>query len=212
MDGFEATATIRRQDRAGGGHVPIVAMTAHAMTGDRERCLAAGMDAYLSKPLRPADLLATIDEVLGGGSAAMSAALVERKGDAASVDMDADTERVAPEINESALLADFGQNRTLLTETIGVFLSEVPSRIAALRLAVVSRGADSVAAAAHSLKGSVGLFSRGRAYESAQSLERAARGGDLTAIETLYTDIEHEVSGVCADLEAFRAKLRMNVV
>ena len=63
MDGFEATAAIRQREAATGGHVPIVAMTAHAMTGDRERCLAAGMDAYVSKPLRFADLLATIDGI-----------------------------------------------------------------------------------------------------------------------------------------------------
>jgi len=64
MDGFEATAAIRRRERATGSHIPIVAMTAHAMAGDRERCLAEGMDAYLSKPLRPDDLLATIDGLL----------------------------------------------------------------------------------------------------------------------------------------------------
>ena len=61
MDGFEATAAIRQRERDTGAHIPIVAMTAHAMAGDRERCLAEGMDAYVSKPLRPDDLLATID-------------------------------------------------------------------------------------------------------------------------------------------------------
>ena len=61
MSGLEATAAIRERERTTGGHIPIVAMTAHAMTGDRERCLEAGMDGYVSKPLRPDALLAAVD-------------------------------------------------------------------------------------------------------------------------------------------------------
>ena len=66
MDGLEATAAIRERERATGGHLPIVALTAHAMKGDAERCLAAGMDAYLAKPLQPRELAAAIEGVLGG--------------------------------------------------------------------------------------------------------------------------------------------------
>jgi CheY-like chemotaxis protein len=62
MGGFEATETIRRNEKPGGGHIPIVAMTAHAMTGDRERCLAAGMDDYISKPLRAAALIDIVEK------------------------------------------------------------------------------------------------------------------------------------------------------
>jgi CheY-like chemotaxis protein len=65
LDGFEATAAIRSRDRHSGGHVPIIAMTAHAMAGDLERCLAAGMDGYLTKPIQAAALFATVERVLG---------------------------------------------------------------------------------------------------------------------------------------------------
>ena len=77
MDGFEATAAIREKEKQTGGHVPIIAMTAYAMTGDRDRCLAAGMDAYLAKPIR-ADELETLVESLGGGLTADGSAPVLR--------------------------------------------------------------------------------------------------------------------------------------
>ena len=65
MDGFEATAAIRQKEELSGSHIPIVAMTAHAFKGDQERCLAAGMDAYISKPIRQPELYATIEHLLG---------------------------------------------------------------------------------------------------------------------------------------------------
>jgi CheY-like chemotaxis protein len=64
MDGFEATAIIREQEKSGAKHIPIIAMTAHAMVGDRERCLAAGMDDYVSKPIKAANLFAAIERVM----------------------------------------------------------------------------------------------------------------------------------------------------
>jgi CheY-like chemotaxis protein len=63
MDGFEAAAAIRASEGVTGSHIPIIAMTAHAMTGDRQRCLAAGMDAYISKPIQPQELFQTIKTV-----------------------------------------------------------------------------------------------------------------------------------------------------
>jgi CheY-like chemotaxis protein len=64
MDGFEATGIIRAREKTSGAHLPIIAMTAHAMKGDEERCLAAGMDGYVSKPIQVEQLLSTIDGVL----------------------------------------------------------------------------------------------------------------------------------------------------
>jgi CheY-like chemotaxis protein len=64
MDGFEATATIREKEKSTGKHIPIVAMTAHALKGDQDRCIAAGMDGYVSKPIRSMDLFAVMEPLL----------------------------------------------------------------------------------------------------------------------------------------------------
>jgi CheY-like chemotaxis protein len=70
MDGFEATAAIREKEKLTGGHVPIIAMTAHALKGDQERCLAAGMDGYVSKPIRTSELFSTIESLLASKDSA----------------------------------------------------------------------------------------------------------------------------------------------
>jgi len=182
MDGFEATAAIRQRERTTGGHVPIVAMTAHAMAGDRERCLTQGMDGYVSKPLRTAELMATIDGLFA-------------------------PEQARSTIDGETLVADFGHNPTVLAEVIRVFLSDAPGQAAALRAAIETADAGSIAVAAHALKGSVGLFSKGPAYEAARALEQAARAGDLTAIDVRSAGVHDELTRVCADLEALLTKL-----
>ena len=79
MDGFECTAVIREREQATGAHLSIVAMTAHAMNGDEARCLAAGMDAYLSKPIRPDDLFELIDRQLGAAHVPVSRATLSQR-------------------------------------------------------------------------------------------------------------------------------------
>jgi two-component system sensor histidine kinase/response regulator len=77
MDGFEATATIRKREKSTGKHIPIIALTAHALKSDQERCLSAGMDAYISKPIRTNELFATIKKLLGKGEGAEASDTVE---------------------------------------------------------------------------------------------------------------------------------------
>jgi len=77
MDGFEATAAIRESEKLTGRHIPIVAMTANALVGDREKCIASGMDGYVSKPIRTSELFATIEKMLGETPKSESAAVVE---------------------------------------------------------------------------------------------------------------------------------------
>jgi two-component system sensor histidine kinase/response regulator len=194
LDGFEATALIRRREASTGVHTPVVAMTAHAMAGDRERCLAAGMDAYVSKPLRVDDLLTTIDGFFteASGDTAPGAARAPR---------DDNDDTRASTVDEEALLEDFGGNRRLLAEVVKMFLSQAPEQLEALRAAAHARDASAVASAAHALKGSVGLFAQGAAFDAARRLEQEARNGDLTDIDGRCAEIDRELCRVCADLE-----------
>jgi two-component system, sensor histidine kinase and response regulator len=194
MDGFEATAAIRRRAAAGGARTPIVAMTAHAMAGDRERCLEAGMDAYVSKPLRPADLLSTIESLFPASAPAPAGT--------------AEPHAIAPlSDHETQMLGNFGNSRTLLAEVIAVFLTETPVRIAAVRSAASDRDTKALAAAAHVLKGSIGLFSTGAAYEAAKAVEAAARSGDVAAMDASAAVLERETNSVLENLQALLQKL-----
>ena len=191
MDGFEATAAIRRRERQTGVHTPIVAMTAHAMTGDRERCLAAGMDAYVAKPLRPDELAATIDALLPSGRSTRAA------------------ESKSSSDAEAKLLADFDQNGKVLAEVIGVFLVDGPRYLDVIRQARASGDAAAAAAAVHALKGSVGLFSS-EAYASVRTLEQAIKASDPAA-EARHREVESAVTQLCEELEVLRQKLLSEV-
>jgi two-component system, sensor histidine kinase and response regulator len=79
MDGFETTAAIRDKETLTGGHIPIIAMTAHALKGDQERCLSAGMDGYISKPIRTDEMYATIETVIAGNAAQWDHALTSKE-------------------------------------------------------------------------------------------------------------------------------------
>ena len=105
------------------------------------------------------------------------------------------------------MLGDFGNSRTLLAEVIAVFVTETPARLEAVRTAAASNDARALGAAAHVLKGSVGLFSMGPAYEAARALELAARTGDVGSVGRLVADVERESVRVLADLQALLEKL-----
>ena len=194
MSGLEATAAIRERERSIGGHVPIVAMTAHAMTGDRERCLEAGMDAYVSKPLRPDELLAAIDGLFGSYAATAS-------------DTPLPVPRGESLLDTDSLLAGFAGNRTLLREVIDMFLVDSPNLIAAIQQASARQEGAALASSAHALKGSVGLFVQRGAYETARRLEQAGRSGDLTSVDEACAALEGEMSELRTALGELRDRL-----
>jgi CheY-like chemotaxis protein len=197
MSGLEATAAIRKQEEGTGRHLPIVALTARAMAGDREQCLAAGMDAYVSKPVRAPELFSAIEAVVAGASSMAPA--------------ESSSETTMRSVDLSALVAGFGGRSDLVTEVIDVFLVDAPVMLTRLRNAVDAADVAELAAAAHALKSSTGLFSQGEAYERARALEMRARSGDGSDAIAACEEIEASVSRLLAELRSIRDKLVRSV-
>jgi len=171
MGGLEATAAIRERERkSGGAHLRIVAMTAHAMSGDRERCLASGMDDYLSKPIDPAILFEAVERATGAG-------------DVVPARVPAGAPAAAPAIDLAQALERMGGDRQLLNDVIGVFLEDCPTQLAAIKVAVDARDADAIRRAAHALKGAAGNLAATEVFQAAQTLERLGAEGRLAAVE-----------------------------
>jgi signal transduction histidine kinase/CheY-like chemotaxis protein len=178
MDGFEATAAIRAWESARNLHTPIIAMTAHAMKGDRERCLRAGMDGYLAKPIRREELLAIISEYT----------LPSRNGFKFS-DPDGST-NMHP---TSELLVRVDGDTDLLLELIELFLQQSTSDMAELNGGILSNDSGVVERAAHKLKSSIALFGAQSASDALASLEKRARAGDLHEVEPIRDRAEIEL-------------------
>jgi two-component system, sensor histidine kinase and response regulator len=182
MDGLEATAAIREAERATGGHLPIVAMTAHAMTGDRERCLAAGMDGYVAKPLRMPEVFAAVAAATGPTP-------------------DTGPSQPAAVVNERQLLEEaFAGNASLLAEVISVFLTDAPTAVADARTAMDAGDEKTLAQRVHKLKGTIGVFTMGPAFVAASDVEAATRRHDLAAAGEALTRLEAHVNDLSTSL------------
>ncbi len=192
MDGYEATATIRRGEQTRGRHTPIIAMTASAMEGDRERCLAAGMDDYLAKPLRSEALAAVLARWLGAapGEEAEVTAPAPR---AAELDSEILSHLVG--MDESA---DFG----LLEEVVDLLSRDTPPRLAQMRQAVATGDAPALRQAAHALKGSAATVGATAMAAMSARLEDLGRTGELDGAGALLDELSEEVPLV---IEALRA-------
>jgi two-component system sensor histidine kinase/response regulator len=195
MGGIEATQMIRQKEISTGTHLPIVAMTAHAMSGDRERCLAAGMDGYLAKPLDPRTFLQTVEstEWPGGPSQAQKQ---EQKVDQPPAPIDGS-------LNESSLLARFNGNRKLLQSLVKTFLEDCPKMMARIRKAVTAHDAAALADAAHALKGSVGNFGPSTPFETARRMEISARQGTLGGSWEAFATLEDEMASLAPVLKRY---------
>ncbi len=175
MDGYEATASIREKERASGGHLPILAMTAYAMKGDRERCLEAGMDGYLAKPVHEPDLWRAIGELVPGAATSAPAR--------PAVAVPSPKEAGGPAaLDRAGLMARVGGKASLLIEIGRLLLDDVgPRLLHEIGAAVADKDANRLRRAAHSLKGALGNLCAAPACAVARRLEAIAVEGDLTA-------------------------------
>ena len=199
MDGYEATRAWREQELAAGGklHTPITALTAHASAGEREKCLSAGMDDYLSKPLNRADLSVVLERWLGSsGDSAQGESLVNTQSEpspAAVKDEPLDDARGLPRAeskgwDEQAALKRLDDDHDLLSEMIDLFLEEAPVQLAELAAALSRADLLALADAAHAIKGMAGHFCAEKLISLAVNLEHAARSKAADADFQLMTD------------------------
>ena len=181
VSGLEATTAIRRRERATGGHVPIIAVTAHAMKGDRERCLAAGMDGYVAKPLRAKDLEAEIARVLGS---------------------EMHPARPASSLDRNALIARVEGDRELLRELAAIFAEESPLQLRAIGDAISGSDPAAVAWTAHALKGSASNVGGIAVAQLAGQLEQQGRANDLHGARDVYERLASALGLLRTELEA----------
>jgi CheY-like chemotaxis protein len=195
LDGLQATERIRQNERVAGGHVPIVAMTAQAAESDRLRCLSAGMDAYVTKPVNVPALLKMIESVSAGGNF-MNTQLIA----------DAGVEKPMRQMDEALALSRVGDDVELLKEVIGLFLSDYPGTFEKIKSAVAEGDATALEHHAHSLKGSVSTFGAERAFEAAFALEKQGRSHDLRDVGDGLIALEQALQALRPELELLQAR------
>jgi CheY-like chemotaxis protein len=185
MGGLEATAAIRDAERASGTHLPIVALTAHAMQGDRERYLEAGMDAYVTKPIDGLELTGVIDRLVPPAAApgTVPAAAVPVAPGAAG----------RPAFDERVVRARVGDNRRLFEKMVRLFLEDCPARMRAMRRAIAAGDGEALREPAHALQGAAANFAAAPVVEAARQLELQGKNGDLSQSLAAYDVLTREM-------------------
>jgi signal transduction histidine kinase/DNA-binding response OmpR family regulator len=188
MDGLEATAILREREKSSGRHQPVVAMTALAMNGDKERCIAAGMDGYLSKPIRPQEL----DEVL-------DSYLTLCQAPAATME-DAPAASCSP-VEVAQLLDRLDDDRMLLAELVDVFRAEYPGNLRAAQEAIDTDNALGLRGTGHTLKGALANLSAVGASALAAELEAIGQSANLAGGQATLDRLTYELGDVMRALD-----------
>jgi two-component system, sensor histidine kinase and response regulator len=191
LDGLAATALIRERERLTGEHVPIIATTACAMKGDRECCLAAGCDDYVSKPIRGRELASAIARCLAGQVAVLASPTKDA--------LPKPGER-QPAFNTAAALKEIDGDYALLREMATAFLEDSPRLIAAVTEAATTGDSERLRRAAHALKGSVANFGPSTILDAAQDLEALGRRGEAGGSGPIIDKLVELMSGLRATL------------
>jgi CheY-like chemotaxis protein/HPt (histidine-containing phosphotransfer) domain-containing protein len=181
LDGIGATREIRAAEEGSGHHTPIIAMTAYAMSGDSERCLLAGMDAYLSKPLTKDLLLATIESVLKDGGTVVASASI-----------------ISPTFSRAILLDNLDGDTALLDRVTTLFKQNTPAYLDQMRHAITQRDGRALEKSAHALLSSLGIFGAHRARDIAMNLQVTGQLQNFEQAEESFTELENETDRIYA--------------
>ena len=186
MDGIEAMAAIRTREKNSGRHVPIIAMTAHAMRGDKEKYLASGMDGYISKPIQPSELFAEIERCLvpEGGEAPMKKI----------------SDGPHEQIDRKSLFERVEGDEALLAEMIHLFEQDAPKLLSAMRAALERGDMAVLERSAHSLKGAASNLSAQRTAAAALQVETDASNGNLESVKASLENVEQAVARLLPSL------------
>ena len=223
MGGIEATRAIRAREQRRSWvvdtdhvqHLPIIAMTANAMKGDRELCLDEGMDDYVSKPVKAEDLLAALERVLErpDDDAAMTHTAISdinglmRSAGHGHASADWGAEAAEPVIDLSHTLETLEGDRAMVLRVIDVFLGELPELRRTLAAGVQRQDCEAVARAGHRLRGSLSVFGARGTEVCVSRLEEAARAGDSGALAGLHRDADHHLARLGEALVAGRGSV-----
>ncbi len=185
LSGFEITEAIRKKEMESGVHTPVVALTAHTMKGDKKRFIEAGMDGYISKPIKSKELYETIEKLSG-----------LKQHTKISKDILAHTL-----IEKKTALTYMDGDRELFKEVVELFLNNYPSLLSEIRVAISNSNSKALEREAHSIKGSAGNLSAKRVYDAASALEEIGKSGDLSNAEEAYKVLEKEIEALRPVLE-----------
>jgi two-component system, sensor histidine kinase and response regulator len=199
MDGYQATAEIRRREGTD-RHTPIIAMTAAALRGNRERCLAAGMDDYISKPVLVSDVQAALSRWLHGAATAPQTSTSAESAESARGVLD------PGRLAELGQLDSAGNGSEFLGVLVNYFLASAPADLARLRAAVQRGDATAIYHVAHRLKGAAATLGSPGMVDACRELEALARTGGLAPARELLGCLEEEFARVTSALDVVVAR------
>ncbi|WP_166820043.1 response regulator [Thalassoroseus pseudoceratinae] len=208
MDGFETTQTIRKREQQTGGRIPIVAMTAFAMKGDRERCIAAGMDGYISKPLQPSELFEMVESYPIRDSAEtkspLKLSLADTDHATAANPIDAvQLEDAVSAFDHARAMETVDGDVELMKEIIKAFLEEYPKLMTEVEEAVSQADPTAIGRASHTLKGAAGALAAIQVVELAQELETMGNTEQITEAASTFATLEQAIEELANQLTAF---------
>jgi PAS domain S-box-containing protein len=193
MDGYQATEEIRRREQSTGKHVRIIAVTAHAMQADREKCLAAGMDDYVSKPIDPDELLERLE-------AEQASAAVPVPPDAAA---QAKTEGVLRAFDTDGALKRARGKQALLQQMVQAFLKDLPGSLSDIDAAFAADDASRLERTAHRLRGAAIMLGAERVAEAAEQLERSGSNEELDSAQEAIRELKERAAQLINELTEF---------